>query len=64
MNKDIQKYIDLGFTERHDFKSEYVLLVNLTNLHTVRIYENGMIWINENGDYKTIHPPNRKYKTS
>ena len=40
----IQKYAELGFTERHDFPDEYTLLIRPTDLCRVRIYLDGRVF--------------------
>ena len=40
-------YIAAGFTNRHDFPGEYVLLINPKTFDAVRVYEDGQIWATE-----------------
>ena len=44
LEEKIQKYISLGFAERHNFPDEYVLLVNRQTVDVVRIYLDGRVW--------------------
>lgn len=43
IKEKIEKYIALGYTERHDFPDEYTLLVNRKTMDMVRIYLDGRI---------------------
>ena len=40
----IQKYINLGYIDRHDFPDEYTLLINRKTMDMIRIYLNGKVW--------------------
>ena len=46
-----------GFEEFHVFMDdgeEYVLLINSTNMHAVRIYANGQVWKKTTGEYVRV----------
>ena len=50
----VLKYKDRGYEEDHKFNGEYTLLIRRSDMSCVRVYEDGNVWINTNGNYERI----------
>lgn len=50
----IESWRRRGFTGEHKFPGEYTLLTEPRSLSTVRVYDNGSVWLNEGEGYTKV----------